>query len=114
MKDQMAQLLKEKDTPATKTYTLDALCPFSFDKNLAMPPFPRGVDIPKYDIYFGNTDPQDHLWELGALSMEFMHDPTYLMCLFPRSLGGQAMEWFSHLPQGLKAFDEIADLFVQQ
>ena len=36
------------------------------------------------------------------------------MHLFPRSLGGQAMEWFSHIPSGIKTFDEIANLFIQQ
>lgn len=46
--------------------------------------------------------------------MEFIHDQTYLMHLFPRSLGGQALEWFSHLPPGIKTFDEIATSFVQQ
>ena len=60
MQDQLAQMMKDKDKP-TKTYTLDALCPFPFDKNLDMPPFPRGLELPKYDKYFGTTDPQDHL-----------------------------------------------------
>ena len=36
------------------------------------------------------------------------------MFLFPRSLGGQAMEWFSHLPLGIKTFDDISNLFVQK
>ena len=49
MQDQMAQMMKDKDKPATKTYTLDSLCPFPFEKNLDMPPFPRGVELPKYD-----------------------------------------------------------------
>jgi len=104
-------MLKDKYKPA-KTYTLDALFPFPFDKNLDMPHFPRGVELPKYDKYFGSTDPQDHFREFGALSMEFMHNQTYLMCLFLRSLVGQEMEWFSHLPLGIKMFDEIANLFV--
>ena len=78
-----------------------------------MPPFPKGVELPKYDKYLGTSDPQDHLWEFGALSMEFIHDQTYLMRLFPRSLGGPAMEWFSRLPSGIKSFDEIATLFLQ-
>ena len=60
MQDQLAQMMKDKDKPA-KAYTLDALCPFPFDKNLDMPPFPRGLELPKYDKYFGTTDPQDHL-----------------------------------------------------
>ena len=45
MQDQLAQMMKDKDKP-TKTYMLDALCPFPFDKNLDMPPFPRGVELP--------------------------------------------------------------------
>lgn len=56
------------------------------------------MEIPKFDKYDGNSDPQDHVQELCVLCMEFMHEQTYLMCLFPRSLGGQAMEWFSKLP----------------
>ena len=43
-----------------------------------MPAFLRGVELPKYEKYFGTIDPQDHLWEFGALSMEFMHNQTYL------------------------------------
>ena len=105
--------MKDKNKPA-KAYTLNALCPFPFDKNLDMPPFLRGVELPKYDKYFGTTNLQDHLWEFGALSMAFMHNQTYLMHLFPRSLGGQEMEWFTHLPSGMKIFDEISNLFVQQ
>ena len=42
MQDQLAQMMKDKDRPV-KEYTLDALCPFPFDKNLDMPPFLRGV-----------------------------------------------------------------------
>ena len=87
MQDQLAQMMHGKDKHV-KTYTLDALCPFPFDKNIDMPPFPRGVELPKHDNYFLTTDPQDHLWEFKALSMEFMHNKTYLMHLFPRSLGG--------------------------
>ena len=60
MQDQLAQMMRDKDKPV-KTYTLDALCLFPFDKNIDMPPFPRGVELPKYDKYFGTTDPQDHL-----------------------------------------------------
>ena len=77
-----------------------------------MPPFSRGVELPKYDKLFGTYDPQDHLWEFGALSMEFMHNQTYLMHLFPRSLGGQAMEWFLNFPTGIKTFNEIVSLFI--
>ena len=40
-------MLKDKDKP-TKQYILDTICPFPFDKDLYMPSFPRGVELPKY------------------------------------------------------------------
>ena len=112
MQEQLFELLKEKDKPVTQ-FTLESIYPFPFDKGLHMPPFPKGVELPKYEKYLSTSDPQDHLREFGALSMEFMHDTTYLMHLFPRSLGGSTMEWFSRLPTGIKTFDEIANLFLQ-
>ena len=96
-----------------KIYTLDGLCPFPFGKNIDMPPFLSEFELPKYDKYFGTTDPQDHVQEFRPFSMEFMHNQIYLMHLFPRSLGGQSMEWFSHIALGIKMFDEIYNLFVQ-
>ena len=36
------------------------------------------------------------------------------MRLFPRSLGGQAMEWFSKLPSNIKSFDQSASIFIAQ
>lgn len=60
MQDQLAQMMHDKDKP-TKIYTLDVLCPFPFDKSIGMPTFSRGVELPKYDKYFGTTNPQDHL-----------------------------------------------------
>ena len=60
-----------------KTYTLDTLCPFPFDKSIDMPPFPRGVELPKYDKYFGTTNPQDHLQEFGSLSIYALSDISH-------------------------------------
>lgn len=39
MQDQMAQMMLEKDKPV-KTFKMDTLCPFPFDKSINMPPFP--------------------------------------------------------------------------
>ena len=104
--------MKDKDKPTTQ-FTLDSICPFPFDKNLSMPPFSKGVELPKYEKYMGTFDPEDHLREFGAFSMEFIHNQTYLMHLFHQSLGGPAMECISQLPTGIKSFYEIANLFLQ-
>lgn len=105
--------MKGKDKP-TKQYSFKTICPFPFDRDLYMPPFPSRIDIPKFDKYDGNLDPQDHVREFNALCMEFMHKNTYLMRLFPRSLGGPALEWFSKLPNGIRSFEELIKLFLQQ
>ena len=68
MQDQILQLMKDKDKPTTQ-FTLDSIYPFPFDKSLQMPPFPKGVELPKYDKYLGKSDPQDHLRKFGALSV---------------------------------------------
>ena len=36
------------------------------------------------------------------------------MWLFPQSLGGQAMEWFSKLPSNIYSFDQLAFVFITQ
>lgn len=79
-----------------------------------MIPFPPNCEIPKYDKYASRTYPQDHAREFFTMSMEFVHDDTYLMSLFPKSLGRQTMEWFSKLPSGIRMFDEFVDKFVFQ
>ena len=60
MQEKLAKMMCDKDKP-TKTYTLETLFPFPFDKSINMPPFMKGVELPKYDKYFGTIDPQDHL-----------------------------------------------------
>ena len=78
-----------------------------------MVPFARDIEIPKYNKYDGNGDPHDHLCHFYTLSMDFLHEDTYLLWLFPRSLRGQAMEWFTNLTPPLKTFDELARYLTQ-
>ena len=54
--------------------------------------FPKDIKVPKYEKYNGNGDPHDHVRHFYAISMEFMHEDTFLMCFFLRSLRGKAME----------------------
>lgn len=46
--------------------------------------------------------------------LEFTHNDTYLMRLFPRSLGGHCMDWFSKLPLGIRSFEELVNKFINQ
>lgn len=82
LQEQLSQLIKDKAKPKIQ-FNLNENFPFPFDKGLHMPPFPKGVEIPKYDKYLGTSYPLDHLCEFGDLSIEFIHDQTYLLRLFP-------------------------------
>ena len=75
--------------------------------------FPRDIEVPKYDKYDKNYDPHDHVHHFYALSMDFIHEDTYLLRLFPRSLRGQALEWSTKLSHPLRTFDELARRFTQ-
>lgn len=78
-----------------------------------MVPFPQGFEIPKFDKYCGTRNPKDHIREFHVHYMEVAYDDSYLMWLFPQSLARPTMEWFSHLHLGIKKFQEIVDLIIQ-
>lgn len=41
------------------------------------------------------------------------YEHTYLMILFPRSLTGPALDWFTLFPKGIRSWDKLADKFVE-
>lgn len=71
-----------------KTFSLEEVCPYPFDRSLQMIPFPPNFTIPKFDKYKGRGDLKDHLREFYFTCLEVAHNDTYLMRLFPCSLGG--------------------------
>lgn len=85
---------------------------YPFDHNIAMVPFPPRFEIPRFDKYKGHGNPEERIREFYVACMEVAYKYSYSMCLFPRSLGGQAIEWFSPLPPGINTFQEIIDQFV--
>lgn len=109
---QLSPLKIEKRKPKA-SFSIESICTLHFDKSLYMLPFPRDVKIPKYNKYDGSGEPCDHIRQLYALNMECMHDHTYLMRLFPRSLSGQVMEWITKISPPLKSFDELLKIFIQ-
>lgn len=52
---EMERMKKGQIQPAE--FSLEKVCPLPFDKNITFTPFPPNVQIPKYDKYFGTSDP---------------------------------------------------------
>lgn len=95
-----------------KNYTMEDLRPYPCDRSLYMPPFPPHFETLKFDKYRGKGDPRDHIREFFTSCIEVANEETYLLRLFPKSLGGPALEWFSHLPPKINSWGELAELFI--
>ena len=59
LKKELQELRLKVDPP--KTSFVDSLCALPVDRSLYMVPFPRDIEVPKYDKYDGNSDPNDHV-----------------------------------------------------
>ena len=55
----------------------------------------EGFNIPKFDTFGGVGNPMAHLRVYCDQLVEVVRDETLLMCLFSRSLCGEALEWFT-------------------
>lgn len=57
---QMDNLQKQMTSMQTvddkKSYTMEDLCPYPFDRSLYMPPFPLHFENPRFDKYRGKCD----------------------------------------------------------
>jgi hypothetical protein len=98
----------------TRKYALEDIWPYPFNRQLTMIPFPKHCEIPKFDRYNEKTDPIDHVREFRNMSLEFAHEDTYLMRLFPPSLGGQSMEWLSKITPPINTFEELINKFISK
>ena len=76
--------------------------------------FPHNYVIMNFTKYRGKGSPIEHAREFHTACIDIAFEHTYLMRLFPRSLGGQCMEWFSKLPPGIRSFEEMVNKFITQ
>lgn len=92
-----------------KSYTMQDLCLYPFDRTICMSAFPPHFETSKFDRYQGKGDLRDHIREFFIASIEVAQEDTYLMRLFPKSLRGPSLEWFSPLPPMITLCGELAE-----
>lgn len=95
-----------------KSYTMEDLCLYPFDRTLYMSPFPLYFETPKFEKYRVKGDPRDHIRQFFTTHMEVADEDTYLMYLFPKILRGQSLEWFSHLFLMITSWRELVEQFI--
>lgn len=61
-KIQAMQQKKEKMqvSKTKKTYSMEELCPYPFDRSIYMPPSPPQFNVPNFNKYKGNGDIVEH------------------------------------------------------
>ena len=108
------QGLQEANHKRDKQFKFEEMCPYPFDREMLRVPFPSNFEPPKFEKYKGKGDPRDHVKEFFISCQEVAYSDNYLIRLFPRSLGGQALEWFLNLPKGsLTTFADLSERFVK-
>ena len=109
----MKKSLKALKDGIDKTFKFENDFPYTFDKTITMTPFPKHFEIPKFDKFRGKSDPITHVKEFYMHCQEVAYNDVFLMWLFPKSLGGLALELFCRIPQGtIKTFADISKDFV--
>lgn len=73
---------------------------------------PPKYKVPDYPKYHGRGNPTAHLRIFCEMSMDVKHDQRLLIHLFPRSLEGEALDWYASLPTGsLRTFTDLSKVF---
>lgn len=111
----MKNIIKDmkQRTNKRKTYSFEEFCPCPYDPSILVAPYLRGFEIPKFTKYEGKGDPHDHVREFHILCQEVSYSHLYLPRLFPKSLMGDALAWFSSLPRGsIVSFPNLVEKFV--
>ena len=77
--------------------------------------FPKHFKIPKFDKFRGKGDPIIHIKEFYMHFQDVAYNDVFLMCLFPKSLAGPALEWFYRIPYvTVSTFSQLSEAFVAQ
>ena len=61
---------------------------------------PHGFVIPPFTMYYGSSDPYDHMLHFNQAMILNTGDDRLLCKVFPASLKGPTLAWFHKLPRG--------------
>lgn len=73
------------------------------------------INFPKFILYDGMNDPNDHILHYNQATTLYDHDKALLCRMFPSSLGPLALKWFNRLEDGsIWSFKELQRTFVSR
>ncbi|XP_027182219.1 uncharacterized protein LOC113780636 [Coffea eugenioides] len=76
---------------------------------------PMGFKAPKFSKYDGNGNPKTHLRMFANKLGKPIDDENLPVRLFPESLEGDALDWYSNLkPEDMKSWMDLSTAFMRQ
>lgn len=104
-----------QESRSEQVFKFDELYPYPYDKSIMVMPFPKHFEMPKFDKCKGKGDPRYHVKEFFMAFQEVSWCENYLLQLFPKSLSGPTLEWFSKLSfDTINMFVDLSKQFVAQ
>ncbi|XP_071933839.1 uncharacterized protein [Coffea arabica] len=77
--------------------------------------WPLGFKMPKFSKYDGTGNPKTHLRLFANKLGKPIHDENLPIRLFPESLEGDALDWYSNLkPEEMRTWLDLSTAFVRQ
>lgn len=84
-----------------------------FSQRIVDAPSPKKFSIPKFNVYNGRTDLDDHVRYYEQIMAYWYTDDAVMCIIFTGSLGNTTIRWFDKLPLGqIDSFQELAELFT--
>jgi len=115
-RERQAEISRRDDQDATSRRLEDSADHhFPLTDDILATKFPPNWNNPTLDKYDGTTDPDEHIDSYVSQLTLFTTD-GYIYCkVFPTSLRGAALSWFTHLPPGsIDSFATLKAKFVAQ
>nr|XP_027066765.1 uncharacterized protein LOC113692545 [Coffea arabica] len=76
---------------------------------------PMGFKVPKFTKYDGTSNPKTHLRMFANKLGKPIDDENLPVHLFPKSLEGDALDWYSNLkPEDMRSWMDLSTAFVRQ
>jgi len=116
--DDVTKLLKEIEEVLLKqkkeSLLYEIICSEPIHPSVPKKDIPYKFEIPKIEPFKGKEDPKEHLIKFKYSSYLIANDDSLMLCIFPMTLVGQAMDWYNNLPEySIKSYSQLENLFLQ-
>lgn len=98
-----------------KSEDCDGIFTTPFSEEILNFPLPPDFKTSKFEMFNGEGDPKKHLINFQECILKLEIEEKLMAKFFPRSLKGDASQWFYKLPyRSITSFGELVKIFIDQ